>query len=161
MSRPAILDAFSSHAFLQRLDDRCLMDLASGARPFTVAAGGYLGRAGQPANAFYLIQSGRVTAGQEGPVGELDPFMTVGPGGVVGWAWLVPPHRWQFDCRAEGPVHGLMFDAAWLRERCERNHELGYHLLREMIGVLASQLATTHQEVAAASAGGRGVSHLS
>ncbi len=30
MSRPAILDAFSSHAFLQRLDDRCLMDLASG-----------------------------------------------------------------------------------------------------------------------------------
>jgi CRP-like cAMP-binding protein len=150
MSRPAILDAFSSHAFLQRLDDRCLMDLASGARPFTVSAGGYLGRPGQPANAFYLIQSGRVTAGQEGPGGDLEPFMTVGPGGVLGWSWLVPPHRWQFTCRADDPVQGLMFDAAWLRERCERNHELGYHLLREMIGAMARQLTAAKQEAAPA-----------
>jgi hypothetical protein len=70
----------------------------------------------------------------------------VGPGGVVGWSWLIPPHRWQFSCRAEGPVQGLMFDAEWLRDRCERNHELGYHLLREMVSGLADRLAAAWQE---------------
>jgi CRP/FNR family cyclic AMP-dependent transcriptional regulator len=149
MSRPAILDAFASHAFLQRLDDRCLMDLATGARPFAVAAGGYLGRKGMPANAFYLIQHGTVTAGREDADGGFTPFMSVGPGGVVGWSWLVPPHRWHFSCKANDAVSGLMFDAAWLRDRCEQNHELGYHLLREMIATLAGQLVATHEQLAA------------
>jgi CRP-like cAMP-binding protein len=148
MSRPAILDAFASHDFLKRLDDRCLMDLASGVRPFAVAAGGHLGRKGQPASAFYLIQHGTVTACREDADGGSTPVMTVGPGGVVGWSWLVPPHRWHFTCTASEPVSGLMFDAEWLRDRCEQNHELGYHLLREMIGSLAGQLVATQEQLA-------------
>src|SRR5690348_11769888 len=102
MARPAILDAFASYGFLSSLDDRCLMDLASGARPFAVATGGFLGRQGQPANAFYLIQSGNLRAGREGDDGEIpDPIMTIGPGGAVGWSWLIPPHKWQFSCKAD------------------------------------------------------------
>jgi CRP-like cAMP-binding protein len=140
MSRPAILDAFASHEFLRALDDWCLMDLASGARPFSRAAGEYLTRTGEPSTALYLIQSGTVLVGSETDGGDLAPLLTIGPGGVVGWSWVVPPHRWQFTSRAEEPVGGLMFDAAWLRERCERNHELGYHLLRELIANLTRRL---------------------
>lgn len=150
MARPAILDAFASHEFLQRLDDRCLMDLASGARPFAVSDGGCLARTGQAANAFYLVQSGTVMVGQEMEGGEFHPMMRVGPGGVIGWSWLVPPHRWHFTCRADGPVSGLMFDAAWLRDRCEQNHELGYHLLRELIGSLTSRLTAAYPDLALA-----------
>jgi CRP/FNR family transcriptional regulator, cyclic AMP receptor protein len=146
MTRPLILDTFATHEFLSKLDDRCLMDLASGVRPFAVAAGGYLGRRDQPANAFYLIQAGTVLVGDEQPDGELAPLMTIGPGGVVGWSWLVPPHRWHFTCRAETPVQGLMFDAAWLRDRCEQNHELGYHLLKELLGALAGRLVASREE---------------
>ena len=149
MSRPAILDAFASHAFLSRLDDTCLMDLASGVRPFAIAAGGHLARRGQPATAFYLIQHGTVTAGREETDGGIAPVMTIGPGGVVGWSWLVPPHRWQYTCTATEPVSGLMFDAAWLRDRCERNHELGYHLLRELVASLAGQFVASHEPAAA------------
>ena len=147
MARPAILDAFASHDFLSKLDDRCLMDLASGVVPFAVSPGDFLTRRGEPARAFYLVQSGYVTVGLETGAGELTPVQTVGPGGVVGWSWLIPPHRWQFSCRAEGPVQGLMFDAEWLRDRCERNHELGYHLLREMVSGLAERLAAAWEEL--------------
>jgi CRP-like cAMP-binding protein len=146
MSRPAILDAFASHAFLSKLDNRCLMDLASGVVPFAASGGDYLAHRGEPARAFYLVQSGSVTVGLEGDGGELTPVQTIGPGGVLGWSWLIPPHRWQFSCRADGPVQGLMFDAEWLRERCERNHELGYHLLREMVSTMAERLAAAWQE---------------
>lgn len=144
MSRPAILDAFASHAFLQRLDDRCLMDLASGARPFAADAAASIARKGQPATAFYLIQSGTVSVGVEEDDG-FNRLLTIGPGGVIGWSWVVPPHRWQFSCKADGPVSGLMFDATWLRDRCERNHELGYHLLRELMTSVTQQLTAIRE----------------
>ena len=146
MLRPAILDAFASHRFLDRLDNSCLMDLASAATPFRLSPGQYLARQGQSATAFYLIQSGTVKAGVERDNGDWCPFMTVGPGGALGWSWLVPPYRWQYTCRADTAVHGLKFDAEWLRVRCESNHELGYHFLKELISSLAAQFATTCEE---------------
>src|SRR5687767_586753 len=117
MARPAILDAFASHEFLRSLDDWCLMDLASGARPFSRAAGEYLTRKGETSDALYLIQSGTVRVGGETEDGALVPLLTVGPGDVVGWSWMVPPYDSKFTCRAEEPVGGLMLDAQWLRDR--------------------------------------------
>jgi CRP-like cAMP-binding protein len=147
MARPAILDAFASHEFLRSLDDRCLMDLASGARPFTRAAGEYLTRAGETSDALHLIQSGTVLVGSETKDGAFSTLLTVGPGGVVGWSWAVPPYDSKFTCRADGPVGGLMIDAAWLRDRCERNHELGYHLLRELIASLTRRLIASREQL--------------
>jgi CRP-like cAMP-binding protein len=147
MTRPAILETFASHEFLRSLDDRCLMDLASGVRPFAVAAGGFLTRKGQASDALYLIQSGTVLVGNELEDGGFSPFMTIGPGGVIGWSWVVPPHVWKFTCRAEERVSGLMFDAAWLRDRCERNHELGYHVLRELIANLTRRVAANQEQL--------------
>ena len=143
MSRPAILDAFASHAFLNRLNDRCLMELAAGAVPFAASAG-HLARKGDVARAFYLIQSGAVEVGTDGPDGDFQLLWSVGPGGVIGWSWLVPPHRWNFSCKADGPVQGLMFDAQWLRDKCEENHELGYHLLKEMVASITAPFAASH-----------------
>ena len=71
------------------------------------------------------------------------PIQTVGAGEVVGWSWLLPPYRWQFDARATSAVQGLVFDAAWLREQCEQDHELGYHLLWQLLVVVSSRLAAS------------------
>ncbi len=54
-----------------------------------------------------------------GPGEIIHWFVGYGPGEVVGWSWLVPPHQWQFDCRAIDAVRGLAFDAEWLREAAE------------------------------------------
>ena len=104
---------------------------------------------GETSDALYLIQSGTVLVGNETEGGGLAPLLTVGPGGVVGWSWMVPPYDWKFTCRAEEPVSGLMLDAAWLRDRCERNHELGYHLLRELIANLTRRLVASQEQRAA------------
>jgi hypothetical protein len=68
------------------------------------------------------------------------PIQTLGPGDVVGWSWLLPPYLWQFDARADGVVEGLVFDATWLRDQCEQDHELGYHLLKQLLAVVGSRL---------------------
>ncbi len=138
-----ILDTFKSHAFLGKLSERHLMTLASGARPFQVAPGDVLAREGQPATVFYLVQSGELALETQPSGKEVVRVHVVGPGDVAGWSWLVPPHRWQFDVRAVKPAHGLAFDATWLRDQCEMDHELGYHLLKALIGVVATRLAAT------------------
>ena len=148
MAAEGLLSTFESHAFLRGLSDRHLMLLASGAQPFTAKPGDFLAREGEPSRTFYLIQSGRVTLGVMTPDRGLVPSQVVGPGEVVGWSWVVPPHRWQFTAQAIDPVRGLAFDADWLRERCEQDHELGYIFMRHLLGVVAGRLAAARLQLA-------------
>jgi CRP/FNR family cyclic AMP-dependent transcriptional regulator len=141
MTDLALLGAFASHAFLEALSEQHRMRLASGVNPFRAAPGEYLAREGEPAQAFYLIQSGHVGIGTHLGKGGTAPIQTLGPGDVVGWSWLLPPYQWQFDARAIDSVQGLVFDAAWLRDQCEQDHELGYHLLKQLLTVVSGRLA--------------------
>jgi CRP/FNR family cyclic AMP-dependent transcriptional regulator len=147
VSDEEMVATLASHAFLRGLDPPYLALLASGARPFTAAAGEVLVREGEPAHSFYLIRSGHVTlsirAGGRGSV----EVQTVGPGEVVGWSWLVPPYRWHFEGRAKDAVSAVAFDAAWLREQCERDHHFGYFLFRHVVDVLASRLTATQLQL--------------
>ncbi len=147
MNELEILKTFSSHAFLSILNDHQLMLLASGARPFHAETGEFLGREGEPAHALYLIQTGHVTLGIREPGGGFYPVRKAGPGDSVGWSWLVPPHTWHFDCCALDKVRGLAFDAGWLRQACEQNHELGYHFLMRYVCVLTNHFASLRTEL--------------
>jgi CRP/FNR family transcriptional regulator, cyclic AMP receptor protein len=147
MTSPGILGAFASHAFLNSLSERHRMVLAAGVRPFTAEPTQVLARAGEPANDFFLIQDGHVAIGMTTPDGDGVTMQTVGRGDVIGWSWLVPPHRWKFDCRAVDHVQGLAFNAAWLRDKCEQDHDLGYHLLRQLTTVMASRLEATRRQL--------------
>ena len=143
MMDQGVLGAFASHAFLNGLSERHRMLLASGVRPFTAGPGELLAREGETAKSFYLIDAGHVALALHTPARGVVPIQTVGPGEIVGWSWLVPPHRWQFDCRAVDQVEGLAFDAEWLREKCEQDQDLGYQLLKQLVSVIANRLAAT------------------
>jgi len=145
------LGAFDSHPFLSGLDNRLLMQLASGVKPFSAKAGEYLGREGKPATSFFLVQSGHVAIESPSPHGSPGVIQTIGPGEVIGWSWLLPPYQWQFDCRAVDTVQGLSLNAEWLRWQCEQNHELGYHLLKHLLAVVGGRLAATRRQL-----GGKG-----
>jgi CRP-like cAMP-binding protein len=133
--------AFAGHPFLQELGDAHGMRLASGGRLFSASPGEYLAHEGEPAHAFYLIQSGHVEIGTHLAERGAVAIQTVGAGGIVGWSWLLPPYRWQFDARAAHAVQGLAIDAAWLREQCEQDHDLGYTLLKQLLAVVSGRLA--------------------
>jgi CRP-like cAMP-binding protein len=147
MSESGLLAVFGGHAFLKDLSPRHLMLLASGVRPVEFKAGTYLGRDGETAKAFYLIQAGHVALRMHAHGAESVPVQTVGPGEVVGWSWLVAPHRWRFDCVASDHVTALAFDAEWLREKCEQDHELGYQLLKHLVTVMADRMTATWQQL--------------
>jgi CRP/FNR family transcriptional regulator, cyclic AMP receptor protein len=143
-----MLETFAGHAFLRGLNRRHLTILASGAKPFQATEGEYLGREGQTAMHFYLIQVGKVSIEIRRQDAGLISVQALGPGEAVGWSWLVPPHLWQFDCRVIDKVRGIALDAEWLREQCEADTALGHQLLKRLVIVLAGRLATTRRLLA-------------
>ena len=144
--RPGLLGALASHPFLKGVDDRLLTLLISGANSFQFKNGELLAITGNPANDFLLLQSGQVSiqAVEEG--GGRKEIVRVGPGEVVGWSWVVPPYQWQFTCEAVGDVSGIRFNADWLRQRCEEHHELGFVVVRHLLGVVSRRLTATRLE---------------
>jgi CRP/FNR family cyclic AMP-dependent transcriptional regulator len=142
MTEAESLATLSSHSFTRGLNEPHRKRLAVGARPFAAAPGALLFREAELAHAFYLITSGHVAIGMHlGGRGDV-PIQTVGAGEVVGWSWLLPPFRWQFDARAEDAVAGLSFDAVWLRGLCEQDHDLGFHLVKHLLEVVAGRVAS-------------------
>jgi CRP-like cAMP-binding protein len=148
MSNSSIVNLLAQHEFLRGLSERHRMILASGARPFTAKPGQVLAQEGERTHAFFLIRSGNVALESMFPDGDGLLIQTVGPGEVVGWSWLVPPHVWQFRCRAVDDVEGISFEAEWLRDLCERDQSLGYHLLKQLVTVMAQRLAGTRRHLA-------------
>lgn len=151
MSQSTILDALASHPFLEGLHSKHLEWLAQMCQAMTITPGQYLGREREAANALYLIRSGRVAIEMTKPDHNQLRVQSLGAGEVAGWSWLVPPHHWRFDMRVVDTVQVLVLDGDRLREACEKDHDLGYEILRRLLSVVVGRLAATRRQVLDAS----------
>ena len=106
-------------------------------------AGELLLREGEPADRFYVIRHGSVAL--ETYVPQRGPLMieTLHDDDLLGWSWLVPPYRTEFDARALGVVRTVSFDGACLRGKCDEDPALGYELMQRFAVVLAERLQAT------------------
>ena len=128
------------HPFFAGLDDAA-MDLVVGcAQNVHFAAGQVLFRTGEPADTFYVIRRGRVALDLHDPTRGTLVIASLDEHEVVGWSWLVPPHRWMFDARAVAPVSAVALDGACLRGKCDTDPALGYALMQRVSHVLYERL---------------------
>ena len=104
-------------------------------------------RENDPANRFYLIQSGKVILEAHPQEGASLCIGTIGPGDVLGWSWLFPPYYWHFDARAAERTSASFFYGTRLREECEQDHDLGYELMKRMASIIIQRLQTTRREL--------------
>jgi NAD(P)H-flavin reductase len=95
---------------------------------------------GDAADVFYLVRRGQVTLETRAPGRPPLVIETLGPGSDVGWSWLFPPYRWQFDARATEPVEAIAVDAIRLRAQIEETPTLGYELTKKFAAVMLSRL---------------------
>jgi CRP-like cAMP-binding protein len=117
--------------------------VAGCARNVSLHQGELLIAEGGPADTFYLIRRGLVSIEIHSPGRGSIVIETVGPGGTVGWSWLVKPYRWQFDVRAVEPVGAIAVDGICLREKAETDPEVGYLLMKRVASVLLERLQMT------------------
>lgn len=143
MIRREVAAVLKAHPLLSGLPDSVTDELAGCARNVAFGTEALLLVEGEPAETFYLLRRGRVAIEVRSPVRGPLVIETRNPGDVVGWSWMVPPYRSQFDARALEPVGAVAVDAACLRRKAETDPAIGYLLLQRVAGVLVDRLQAT------------------
>lgn len=142
-----LLRRLSSHPFLQGLDRTQLEAVAALASPAEFASGETIFSAGGPAERFYLIRTGLVALEVPRAGTGTRRIQAIHEGSALGWSWLFPPYKWEFDARAESPVRAIALEAEPLRRLLEQQPALGYRLLYRVAGTMADRLHAARREV--------------
>ncbi len=109
-------DELAGFALFDRLTPAQLAAVAGAAEPLLIPAGMRFFEEGQPAAGCWLIRGGQVALETLVTGRGQVVVHTLGAGDVLGWSWLVPPHRWQFTATASGPVTAVALDTTRLQE---------------------------------------------
>jgi CRP/FNR family cyclic AMP-dependent transcriptional regulator len=104
-------------------------------------------RQGEFADRCYLIETGKVALESGGGFGEALVIETIGAGDLLGWSWMFPPYTWQFTARAIEPTTAIFFYGRSLREHCEKDHSLGYDVLKRISAVMVRRLQAAHNQM--------------
>jgi CRP/FNR family cyclic AMP-dependent transcriptional regulator len=137
----------AEHPFAHGLEERYLQLLTGCAANVRFESGQVIFREGEEANQFYLIRQGKVTVELFAPERGAMTILTVGEGEVLGWSWLVPPYRWSFDARAIESTRALALDGKCLRGKSEKDHDLGFELLKRIALVMEERLRATRLQL--------------
>jgi CRP/FNR family transcriptional regulator, cyclic AMP receptor protein len=133
----------TEHSFFAGLDQAFLNLVVGCASNVRFAAGTYIFKEGDEANAFYLIREGKVALEIYAP--QRKPIMvdTLDVGDILGWSWLLPPFQWKFNAHAITGLRAIALDGECLRTKCEENHDLGYELLKRFAKIIERRLEAT------------------
>jgi|SRR5512141_1448784 CRP/FNR family cyclic AMP-dependent transcriptional regulator len=137
----------AEHPFAQGLEERYLALLTSCASNVRFEAGRVIFREGEEANQFYMVREGNLAVELHAAERGAMTVLTVGAGEVLGWSWLVPPYRWNFDARALEPTRAIALDGKCLRTKAEQDHDLGYELLKRVAQIMEERLHATRLQL--------------
>lgn len=135
------------HPFLAGMNREQLALLTDCARPVHFEKGQIIFREGEMANRFYLIEAGKVVLESSEGLGNPAIIDTITPGDLLGWSWMFPPYTWQFTARAVESTAAIFFYGTILREYCEKDHSLGYELLKRMSAVMVKRLQAARKNM--------------
>jgi CRP/FNR family cyclic AMP-dependent transcriptional regulator len=142
-----ITDRIAEHPFFCAMSPRNIARAAAGAVERVFAPGDIILREGEPANRFYLIESGGVALEAHEPADGTFPIQVLTKGDVLGWSWLLSPFVWHFQARVIEPTIVLVLDAAELLAEAEEDHDFGYELLKRTAHVLMGRLRATRSQL--------------
>jgi len=143
------ISLLAAQPFLKGLSKSQLELLANNAMLVEFPPGKMIFNEGLTANRFYVILAGEVALESAAAKKSVKPdlIQTIKKGDVLGWSWLFPPYKWNFDARAVKPTRAIIFFASTLRELCDRDQPLGYELMRRVSKVVIKRLQSTRQQL--------------
>ncbi|TGB09129.1 cyclic nucleotide-binding domain-containing protein [Streptomyces palmae] len=109
-------------------------------RETSFEAGTRIFEEGGRADRFWVIHTGNVNLDVHVPGRHPAVIETLGPGRMLGWSWLCPPHEWHLGAEATSLVRAWEFEAAEVLDLCQDDPELDHALLSYVVGVIGSRL---------------------
>ncbi|MCX5692175.1 MAG: cyclic nucleotide-binding domain-containing protein [Candidatus Omnitrophica bacterium] len=133
------------HSFFKDLPSQYFDFIVGCASHVVFKAGEVILKEGEPADKFYLIRSGIVAIyiNQRRQIS----IQTIREGNILGWSWLIPPHKYRFSAEAVENTRAVVLDGKCLRAKCEKNSDLGYELLKRLISVFTQRLEATRLQL--------------
>jgi CRP/FNR family transcriptional regulator, cyclic AMP receptor protein len=136
----SVFDLLVLHPAVADLPVGWLQLLAPLARPVYHGTGYRLFREDAEANRFWLVHAGAVSIDLHVPGRGDVEVERLGGGSVVGWSWLLPPHRWRFGAVVAEDVRAVEFDAPAVRAVLAAHPALGLELEHRFLAVVAERL---------------------
>jgi len=133
------------HEFFKGLDSNFLDFIAGCASNVSFNPQEVILKEGDAADKFYLLRRGTAEIFIAHP--QDIAIQTIKEGNILGWSWLVPPYKYRFSARAVTNVQAISLDGKCLRGKCEQNKELGYELLKRLMGVFTDRLEATRLQL--------------
>ena len=128
---------------LTRLTPGELAQVTQTASPARFAARERVFCEGGQAEGCWLIHDGQIALDIFIPGRGLVVVQTLGAGDVLGWSWLVPPHRWHFGATALRATTATRLDTAQLRALAETDPAFGYALATTLFAAMLQRLQAT------------------
>jgi CRP-like cAMP-binding protein len=112
-----------------------------------IKKGQILFQQGEPADKFYVVLNGSICIQIPSIMGPTLEIQTLGENQVLGWSWLIPPYKWNFQTKAEEDSKLLIFDGAAILYRCEQEPKFGYELLKRFATLMSDRLNAARQKM--------------
>jgi len=127
---------------LPGLPEDALGRLVAASEVVEVAPGGRVIHEGEAADALFVVAGGFVQLSLHQRQRDL-PVATVGTGELLGWSWLVPPHRWDFDASSTDGATLVRMPAAELRSVMDDDPATAAVLATTVAAVVSRRLRDT------------------
>jgi CRP/FNR family transcriptional regulator, cyclic AMP receptor protein len=136
-----------SHPYFKRFKPEHFAILKACASIAEFEEGSFLFTERQKAHQQYLIMEGRVALELLAPGKEPWIVMTVSDGGIVGYAWAYPPHRYYYSARVVKKARVIVLDAEYLAAKCTEDYEFGYQIMLGCADTTAERLQATRLQL--------------
>ena len=134
-------------SFLKDLEPRYLQFITKCASEKQFQSNEYLFREKEDADEFYLVKQGKIALTTFVPGRGFINIQYLSEGKIVGWSWLIRPHRWHFNALAVDSTDVIAIDGKKVREECEKDHDLGYELMKRLALVVGQRLRMTRMRL--------------
>lgn len=147
MEQPNLLKMLSETRFADGLRNEHLQCLCRAARLLRIPANKMLFKEGQVEDELFVVSSGHVRLSMNVPGRGEVPFLTAGPGDLVGWSGVISDGRMTATAIAAEDTLLIAVSGQRLRELCQCEPDLGYELMRRIAQVLSQRLLSTRLQL--------------
>lgn len=137
------------YPYFAGIGEESLKQIAMIAEEKHVPAGTTLFREGDPANHLNIILKGEANIQYMLGDGEMRIVDTLVDGDILIWSALIEPYKTTAIGTTTKDTQLISIDAAKLRELCEQDPRVGYHLTVEVAKLLANRLEGARVQLAA------------
>ena len=143
----SLIELIAKTRFAEEMSNSQRQCLSRVARLRTLSPGTILFREGEIEDDFFVISTGYVQLSMHVPGRGDVPFLTTGPGELVGWSGLLGEGRMTATATALEETTLIAMSGQKLRDLCSSEQDLGYILLKRVAQVLSQRLLSTRLQL--------------